>query len=129
MNETTQPDTFTARDGRVWPLASVKPFNYGTEQWDEWLEPMISGSHDRAWADAYLRLHCDQADLRALGFCRTCGQPGALVQVGRCVYFGTCDHYRAQGDVEKMRKFQTEHFVLGKISTERQAALLALIGK
>lgn len=78
-------------------------------------------------ADDYLRRLYDVGDLRALGYCRDCGGAITLRQVGRCVYSEPCGHYRAQGDLKRILAFRAER--LKKISEERKAALMALIGR
>lgn len=79
-----------------------------------------------ARADEYLWQHADEAELRALGYCRRCGRETRLEQVGRCVYT-TCGHYRAQGDVRRMQRYLDE--LRGKIGAERRTALLTLIDR
>jgi len=76
--------------------------------------------------DAWLWAHADEVELRALGYCRSCGSPTKLQQVGRCVYT-TCGHYRAQGELARMQSYLD--LLRPNISAERRAALLALIGQ
>ena len=113
-------------------LCPVPPDGYGSDQWVRDREPLLKAAAKRdpenpeRWADDYLRHHADEADLRALGYCRGCGSPGALRQVGRCVYWSSCDHYRAQGDLRKMQPYLDAR--RRKMSPERRAALLAMVG-
>lgn len=110
----------------------VPPADYGSAEWMEAARRIADVFRERgtdrpdAVADEYLWQMADKSDLRALGFCRECGMIVSLQQVGRCVYT-ECDHYRAQGDVRRMRRFLAER--RKKITPERTLALLALIGR
>ena len=75
----------------------------------------------------YLREVVDRNDLRALGYCYDCGQPITLRQIGRCVYSDPCDHYRAQGDLSRVRAAHERS--RAKLTLERTRSLLALIGR
>jgi hypothetical protein len=119
-----------------YTLATVPPGNYNTPEWAEWALPLVAiaarrlpngPDEDRArWIDEFLWAHCDEADLRALGYCRACGRAITLQQVGRCVYT-ECNHYRAQGNLFEMQRFLAR--ARAKITPARAAALLQLIGR
>jgi hypothetical protein len=110
----------------------VPPADYGSVEWKDSAAKFAISFRKRgrddaeALADEYLWHVADKADLRALGFCRECGMIVSLQQIGRCVYT-ECDHYRAQGDVRRMRRFLAAR--RAKITPERTIALLALIGR
>jgi hypothetical protein len=118
---------------RQFRHAEVPPAGYGSAKWIEDCAPLLDVAAKRrpedpqGWASDYLREHVDQNDLKALGYCATCGGAITLRQVGRCVYSEPCGHYRAQGDIARIQQFSER--ARARITPEREAALLALIGR
>lgn len=113
-------------------LCEVLPDAYGSAEWNDTIAAVMDVARKRrpddpdGWANEWLRKEYDHGDLRALGYCRDCGRPISLRQTGRCVYSEPCGHYRAQGDLNKMRPYIKRR--VQSISPERRAALLKLIG-
>jgi hypothetical protein len=112
-------------------LCDVLPEDYGSPEWRETIAAVMDVARKRrpddpeGWANEWLRKEYDRGDLRALGFCFDCGRPMTLRQIGCCVYSEPCDHYRAQGQLTRMRPYIAKR--LAKITPERRAALLALV--
>lgn len=127
MSEPTTP-----RVERPFRHAVVPPADYGTPKWLEQCAPLLEVGEKRrpgdgaGWASDYLRSVVDGNDLRALGYCATCGRSITLRQIGRCVYSEPCDHYRAQGDLKRMQPYHEA--ARRRITPERRASLLELIG-
>jgi hypothetical protein len=129
--------TATPGGARERKLAPVRPADFGTPAWEEWVEPLVelakkkfpeaSTDEQRMWADRFLLEASDEGDLRALGYCRHCGGRVTLRQVGHCVYTEPCGHYRAQGELRRMQPYLNQR--RNTISAERRAALLALISE
>lgn len=118
---------------RPFRHADVPPAGYGTPEWVEQCAPLLDVGAKRrpadpqGWASDYLREVCDRNDLKALGYCATCGQPITLRQVGRCVYGEPCGHYRAQGELRRIQPYIARN--RARLTPERERALLALIGR
>lgn len=115
------------------PVADVPPHFFGTPQWAEWCAPYMEVAAKRnpedpqRWAEHVVRRDADEADLRTLGYCRDCGGAVTLIQVGACVYGEPCGHYRAQGNLPRIRAWHDKN--LATITPERRASLLKLIGR
>jgi hypothetical protein len=113
-------------------LAAVLPAEHGSPEWRATLAlvrdvaELRSPADPDGWADEWLRASYDASDLRALGYCRTCGQKIELRQFGRCVYSSPCGHYRAQGDLKRMQPYIATRGA--RITPERRASLLKIIG-
>jgi hypothetical protein len=127
------PTATPPRVDRPFRHADVPPADYGTPKWAQDCAPLLGLGEKRrpgdaaGWASDYLREHVDQSDLRALGYCPTCGQPITLRQIGRCVYDEPCGHHRAQGDLRRIQAYLTG--ARAKITPERERSLLTLIGR
>jgi hypothetical protein len=127
------PTAMTPRADRAFRHADVPPADYGTPKWAQDFAPLVEVGAKRrpddpeGWASEYLREMADHNDLRALGYCETCGQPITLRQIGRCVYSEPCGHHRAQGDLRRIQAYLTA--ARAKITPERERSLLTLIGR